>query len=88
MAEPLEAEVERLRAEVEQHRQRELSELRAALAAMRDERDNYRSEANRIAEVGRQIAAEYQKQISELRGKLDAYAQVDVRRNRTTPIAN
>lgn len=62
----LQAEVERLRAEVETHRQRELSELRSALAAALVERENYRSEAYRNAELGRQIDAAHQETINKL----------------------
>lgn len=77
IAESLESEVERLRAEVESYRQRELTELRSALAAARQEADHFRAEAHRNADIGRQIAAQSQQQISELRTKLDIATKID-----------
>lgn len=76
-AESLEAEVERLRAEVATYRQRELAELRSALAAARQEAEHYRIEAHRNADVGRQIAAQSQQQISELRTKLELVTKLE-----------
>ena len=85
MTEDLQAEVERLRAEVESHRQRELAELRSALAIAREESAAYRQEAYRNAEAGRQIAHGYQQQITELTTKLQQLRNTDiaVRRNGT-----
>lgn len=77
-AESLESEVERLRAEVESYRQRELAELRAALASARDEAAHYRAEAQRNAETGRVIAAGYQATIAELRAKIETARVGDV----------
>lgn len=71
--ESLQAEVERLRAEVESHRQRELASLRDALAAAREEAAHYRAEAQRNAEVGRQIDREYRQQVEQLRAKLATF---------------
>lgn len=71
--ESLESEVERLRAEVESHRQRELATLREALAAAREEAAFYRAEAQRNAEVGRQIDREYRQQVEQLRAKLATF---------------
>lgn len=68
----LQAEVDRLRAEVESYRQRELADLKAALSVAQHEAAHYRAEAQRNAEVGRQIASECQQQIVELRSKLEA----------------
>jgi hypothetical protein len=83
MAEDLQAEVERLRAEVESHRQRELAELKSALAIAREEAANYRQEAYRNAETGRQIAIGYQQQIADLTTKLQQLRNTDsaARRN-------
>ena len=67
------AEVDRLRAEVESYRQRELAALHAALADARTERDNYRNEALRNADVGRQIDRDYRKIVEALRAKLELY---------------
>jgi hypothetical protein len=81
MADDAQAEVEKLRAEVERLRQRELDDLRAQLTTMREERDNYRAEAHRIAEVGRKIAADYEKRLTECRTKLSLYTSTDVSRD-------
>jgi len=84
--ESLQAEVERLRNEVESYRQRELAELRSALAAARQEAAHYRQEAHRNADLGKQIAAGLQQQISELKAKLEAVSQIETsaRRNLRT----
>lgn len=74
---PLQAEVERLRAEVESYKQRELADLRAALAAALSERDHYRAEAARNAAAGHQINAAAEETISRLRTQLEV-------RNRST----
>ena len=63
-------ELERLRAEVEAHRQRELAELRSALAVARAEATHYRQEAERNAEIGRKIHTEAQGTIADLRAQL------------------
>ena len=83
--ESLEQEVERLRAEVDAHRQRELAEFKAALESARRDAEHYRAEAQRNAELGRQIAAEYQLQVNDLRAKLEAktLSQYDARRDFT-----
>lgn len=67
---PVITEVERLRAEVESHRQRELADLKSALAAAREEAIHYRREAERNAEIGRKIHNEAQQTISDLRAQL------------------
>jgi cell division septum initiation protein DivIVA len=46
--EDLKAEVDRLRAEVESHRQRELDDLKAQLAAARGELEKSKQEANHL----------------------------------------
>lgn len=69
---PQQAEIERLRAELESYRQRELADLKAALTQCREERDNYRAEAYRNAEAGRQIASHYQAVTAALQARLDA----------------
>lgn len=73
------SEIERLRAEVESHRQRELSDLRSALAAAREElrqakveASHFRGEAERNATTGRMIASEAERQIADLRTQLQA----------------
>lgn len=72
----LQSEVERLREEVESYRQRELADLRAALSAAREEADHFRREAQRNADIGRQVAAGYQQQLTEMRTKLEAYQEL------------
>ena len=67
------SELERLRAEVEAHRQRELQLLREALASAREEAAHYRAEALRNAEIGRQIDREYRQQVEQLRAKLETF---------------
>lgn len=74
--ESLQAEVERLRAEVEAYKQRELADLRAALAAAIVERDNYRTEAYRNAEAGRAINASAEETIARLRSQLEVKDQI------------
>ncbi len=64
------SELERLRAEVESHRQRELAELRSALADARAEASHYRNEAQRNSDLGHQIYSEGQAQIAALKEKL------------------
>ena len=66
------AELERLKAELESYRQRELAELRSALAEAKQLVSFYRQEAERNAMLGRQIASEYQTQLAALRAELQA----------------
>ena len=75
MAEELQAEVERLRAEVENYRQRELAEVRSQLADAIRERNHYQQEAHRNADLGRQIYSEQQAEITRLRAELDVQQQ-------------
>lgn len=67
-----EEELERLRQEVESYRQRELEQLQARLAEAERQRDHYRAEAQRNADLGRQIHTESQAEIQSLRSQLDA----------------
>lgn len=69
--EELQAEVDRLRGEVEAHRLRELAELRSQLAEAKYAIQHYREEAERNAGIGREISAEAQAQIAKLRAELD-----------------
>lgn len=70
--ESLQAENERLRAEVESYRQRELADLRSQLAAAREAAEHYRSEAHRNSELARQIDALANSEIARLKSQLDA----------------
>lgn len=63
-------EVESLRTELDSYRQRELADLRSALAAAREAAEHYRAEAIRNADVGKQLAARYEKEVEELRREL------------------
>ena len=84
-SESIDQELDRLRAEVESHRQRQLAELKAAKEKAEQEAMHFRNEAQRNAELGRQIAAEYQLQVNDLRAKLEAktLSQYDARRDFT-----
>lgn len=82
-------ELSRLRAELESHRQREVAELRAALAFAREEAAHFRGEAYRNADIGKQVAANYEKQIVELKTKLGALTNSEVHARRFgKPAAN
>ena len=70
--ERLQSEVDKLREELEQHRQRELADLKDQLAQAQTAAAHYRAEAERNAELGRQIHREMQAEIDKLRGKLDS----------------
>ena len=74
--ETLQAENEQLRLLVEEYRQRELGDLRQALAEARAEAAHYRAEADRNANLGRQIHTESQATIADLRSKLEATQRV------------
>ena len=63
-------EIERLRTEVAQRRQQELDGLRQQLSDALADAAHYKSEANRNAEIGRQIASEAQQTIAGLRTQL------------------
>lgn len=78
----LQQEVARLREEVEAHRRREMEAIRASLAAAQAAAEHYRAEAHRNADIGRQIAADYQRQLAELRAKMEAMTQGEVHARR------
>jgi hypothetical protein len=76
-------ELARLRAEVEAHRQRELSDLRAALADANarltnalDGLERWRTEAHRISQQATTLALEYQRREVEMQSQLMAKANV------------
>lgn len=75
----LQAENDRLRAEVEAYRQRELSDLRSALASAREAADHYRGEALRNAELGRQIDLTHREEIDRLRRELETLRMTHAR---------
>ena len=77
------SELDRLRAELEAHRQRELADLRAALADANarlsqalDGMERWRAEAHRIAQQGNALAMEYQRRETDLRTQLMAKTNV------------
>jgi hypothetical protein len=63
----------KLRELLEQHRERELAELRQRTLDAEAKVEHYRNEAQRNADLGRQIAAEYERKIVELQAKVDSY---------------
>lgn len=72
MTEAISDELTRLRAELESHRQREVAELRAALAVAREDIAALRAEAQRISDLSKRAITYYEKQIVELKAKLGA----------------
>lgn len=70
--ESLQAEVERLRAEVESYRQRELADLRSALIAAREEAIAQNAQSKHNADMARQVLATAQAEIAKLRAQLEA----------------
>lgn len=67
------SELDRLRREVEALRQREVDDLRKQVEQLTAERDHYRDEAHRNAELGRQIASQSEAEISALTTQVNAY---------------
>ncbi len=70
MTAELQSEVEKLRGELEAHRQRELAELRSALASASAAAAHYRQEAERNADLGRKIHQQAETTIAELRATI------------------
>ena len=66
----LQAENEKLRQQLEEYRQRELADLREQLAEAKRAVEHYRAEAQRNADLGRQIAAESQGEIARLKERI------------------
>lgn len=69
----------KLRALLEQHRERELADLRQRTLEAEAKVEHYRNEAQRNADIGRQIAAEYERKIMELKAKVEAYERTSTR---------
>ena len=63
----------RLRSLLEQHRERELADLRQRTLEAEAKVEHYRNEAQRNADIGRQIASEFERKIAELKAKIEAY---------------
>jgi hypothetical protein len=77
--ESLQAEVEKLRSEVESHRQRELAELKSALAAAREDASHYRAEAYRINANFQNLVAMDNEKIGRLEAEIATLRQVNRR---------
>lgn len=68
----LQAEIDKLRGELEQYKRNELEELRFQLEQERIASAHFRAEAERNAELGRKIHREMQAEIDTMRIKLEA----------------
>lgn len=79
----LQAENERLRSEIENHKERELGTLRSQLAAALAERDHYKAEAERNAQIGRQIHNKSQIEINRLRAFISSSKTLPSREKRS-----
>ena len=73
---------ESLRAELDAFRQREYETLRSQLAEARAQAEHYRKEAQRNADIGKQIAADMERQIVELKTKNEIYERTELRSSR------
>lgn len=76
----LQAENEKLRAENESFRQREMADLRAALAAAQEAAQHYRAEAQRAVENFHKLDAMDKEKIARLEAELSAVRQMQTRR--------
>jgi predicted nucleic acid-binding Zn-ribbon protein len=76
MAESVEDELVRLRAEVESHRQRELEDLRSQLAAARAEADHFKREAYQVLANFRELEADDRAEFARLKSKIDTLQQL------------
>ncbi len=72
----LQAENAELRQQVEQHRLRELSELRELLTQAKADVAHYRAEAERNAELGRQIHRETEVERVRLQARIQSLEQL------------
>jgi len=75
-AQQLQAENDALRQELEANRQRELTDLRQQLTEAKADAAHYRAEAERNANLGRQIHAEGQAEITRLRERIQLLENV------------
>lgn len=76
-------ENQKLRSMLEEQRQRELADLRERLIQSEAKCEHYRNEAQRNADIGKQLASEYEKKITELRAKVEAYERTGGRQQPT-----
>lgn len=75
-------ENQKLRALLEEQRQREMSDLRQRLSESEAKMEHYRAEAQRNADIGKQLAAEYERKLTELKAKVEAYERTSGRPSR------
>jgi len=69
-----------LRERLELYRQREVDTLRAQVADLTEAVQHFRAEAQRNADLGRQIAADYERKISDLTAKAQVYEHTHAKR--------
>ena len=69
----LSKQVAQLKAELAEYKRRELDQLRHDLAEARAAVEHYKTEAQRNAETGRQIAAGFAEEVERLRVQLSAH---------------
>ena len=70
--ESLQAEVARLKAEVESYKQQELASLRSQLAAALEAANHYKQECYRLSQVAVAIDSNAQEMVSKLKAQLEA----------------
>ena len=75
-SEQLQADNEQLRQQLEAYRQRELADLREQLAQAKADVAHYRAEAERNANVGRQIHREAEVERSRLQTRIQSLEQL------------
>lgn len=78
----LSEENRKLRDRIEEGRQREMTDLRQRLIESDAKVEHFRNEAQRNADIGRQVAAEYERKLTELKGKVEAYERTNARPTR------
>jgi hypothetical protein len=76
MVETPEEELNRLRAEVDAYRQRELEDLRSQLAAAREAADHYKKEAYQVLANFRELEADDRAEFARLKSKIDTLQQM------------
>jgi len=79
----MQVEIDKLRAEIEDYKQRELADLRTALTAALSDVAHYRSEAQRNADLGREIHTTAQEEITRLRSQIEVKEQVQLQLRRS-----
>jgi len=73
-------QLEQLRVELAEMRQRELLYLKERIKELTEERNHYRTEAQRNADLGKQIAAEYESERKSLLDQIEALRKVAPKR--------